>query len=460
MEETEADAEEEEEWGCFRCHSINHDGGSPTKTTLEQGDSIDDSEFSRVEQMERTHQPARPKKRLACDACHRRKLRCSKDPSGCSRCVRERLTCIYSPALKVGRPSKASEALHSNNNNRQLASPPEALISDFFHFPDDDDDVTAAAAAAAFGLSTMAAYTEPLEALGHQTATLFESLGHSASSNHNHYQDHAPGAHGESGTWRADNDNSPVGYPHASAVDPQLSSCSVGPAANPSHTIITHTTELLSRLQQDVLRYKSATYGTQRDSNASSSSPLLSSSSSPPSWRGRPVEVALKPAQETLDIIIDLLLNAHGENEQNAQSPPSFDWQTALHLVLSPASVLLSTYSEIVQDLRTVTTPLCSSSSMSIASSTSRSRPLNSIGFRIGDLQFHGPLQLILLATVLQYHLSQFGHTLETFRNKHLDSINSSIAGNLSSSTVSGLQSTIEHLLSKVRNILQRSPDN
>ncbi|THC90196.1 hypothetical protein EYZ11_010340 [Aspergillus tanneri] len=363
MEETEADAEEEEEWGCFRCHSINHDGHRPKRR------------LSKGIRLTILNSPVSSKWNALINLLARKNVSLATPATGAS-CGAPK---IPADAVDVyGSGSPASIALPSRSGAR-LASPPEALISDFFHFPDDDDDVTAAAAAAAFGLSTMAAYTEPLEALGHQTATLFESLGHSASSNHNHYQDHAPGAHGESGTWRADNDNSPVGYPHASAVDPQLSSCSVGPAANPSHTIITHTTELLSRLQQDVLRYKSATYGTQRDSNASSSSPLLSSSSSPPSWRGRPVEVALKPAQETLDIIIDLLLNAHGENEQNAQSPPSFDWQTALHLVLSPASVLLSTYSEIVQDLRTVTTPLCSSSSMSIAS-ISRAAAIDSPG--------------------------------------------------------------------------------
>ena len=48
------------------------------------------------------------KKRLACDRCHSRKLRCSGDLDGCSRCVGDNSVCTYSPALKVGRPSKAS----------------------------------------------------------------------------------------------------------------------------------------------------------------------------------------------------------------------------------------------------------------------------------------------------------------------------------------------------------------
>ncbi|EXA41545.1 hypothetical protein FOQG_10139 [Fusarium oxysporum f. sp. raphani 54005] len=58
------------------------------------------------------HSPSgtRPKKRLACDRCHSRKLRCSGDLDGCSRCLGDDSVCTYSPALKVGRPSKASMA--------------------------------------------------------------------------------------------------------------------------------------------------------------------------------------------------------------------------------------------------------------------------------------------------------------------------------------------------------------
>ncbi|KAF4474668.1 succinate-semialdehyde dehydrogenase [Fusarium agapanthi] len=58
------------------------------------------------------HSPSgtRPKKRLACDRCHARKLRCSGDLDGCTRCLGDDSVCTYSPALKVGRPSKASMA--------------------------------------------------------------------------------------------------------------------------------------------------------------------------------------------------------------------------------------------------------------------------------------------------------------------------------------------------------------
>jgi hypothetical protein len=47
--------------------------------------------------------------RLACDGCHVRKLRCSRNSTTCSRCLRDGVQCVYSPARKVGRPSKAEQ---------------------------------------------------------------------------------------------------------------------------------------------------------------------------------------------------------------------------------------------------------------------------------------------------------------------------------------------------------------
>jgi hypothetical protein len=47
--------------------------------------------------------------RLACDGCHVRKLRCSRNSTTCARCLRDGVQCVYSPARKVGRPSKAEQ---------------------------------------------------------------------------------------------------------------------------------------------------------------------------------------------------------------------------------------------------------------------------------------------------------------------------------------------------------------
>ncbi|WYZ34707.1 hypothetical protein EsH8_I_000983 [Colletotrichum jinshuiense] len=45
-------------------------------------------------------------KHRACDECRSRKLACTKEPDGCSRCKREDLRCVYSPQKQMGRPRK------------------------------------------------------------------------------------------------------------------------------------------------------------------------------------------------------------------------------------------------------------------------------------------------------------------------------------------------------------------
>ncbi|KAL5393373.1 hypothetical protein DPSP01_000194 [Paraphaeosphaeria sporulosa] len=42
----------------------------------------------------------------ACDECRTRKLKCSGDAPACSRCEREKITCVYSPQKPMGRPRK------------------------------------------------------------------------------------------------------------------------------------------------------------------------------------------------------------------------------------------------------------------------------------------------------------------------------------------------------------------
>ncbi|KAF7513363.1 hypothetical protein GJ744_009784 [Endocarpon pusillum] len=46
------------------------------------------------------------KQHSACDECRKRKLRCSGQPMGCTRCTKQHLTCHYSLQLQMGRPRK------------------------------------------------------------------------------------------------------------------------------------------------------------------------------------------------------------------------------------------------------------------------------------------------------------------------------------------------------------------
>ncbi|KAI0173417.1 hypothetical protein GGR52DRAFT_386008 [Hypoxylon sp. FL1284] len=62
-----------------------------------------------------TTSKAAPKHR-ACDECRSRKLACTKEPGGCSRCEREGITCHYSLQKPMGRPRKRPRDEASGEN--------------------------------------------------------------------------------------------------------------------------------------------------------------------------------------------------------------------------------------------------------------------------------------------------------------------------------------------------------
>jgi hypothetical protein len=67
--------------------------------------------------------------RLACDGCHVRKLRCSRNSTTCARCLRDGVQCVYSPARKVGRPSKAEQMASRVLDKNSDANAAEVLES-------------------------------------------------------------------------------------------------------------------------------------------------------------------------------------------------------------------------------------------------------------------------------------------------------------------------------------------
>ncbi|KAK0392634.1 hypothetical protein NLU13_2129 [Sarocladium strictum] len=62
-------------------------------------------------------------KHRACDECRSRKLACSKEPDGCSRCRREGLRCHYSVQKPMGRPRKRRNVDEEQQDERQRTSP-------------------------------------------------------------------------------------------------------------------------------------------------------------------------------------------------------------------------------------------------------------------------------------------------------------------------------------------------
>ncbi|KAJ5414826.1 hypothetical protein N7509_000160 [Penicillium cosmopolitanum] len=51
-----------------------------------------------------------PKLHAACDECRKRKLKCSGDLSGCTRCLKQSIICHYSVQKQMGRPKKRARA--------------------------------------------------------------------------------------------------------------------------------------------------------------------------------------------------------------------------------------------------------------------------------------------------------------------------------------------------------------
>lgn len=73
-------------------------------------------------------------KRIACDRCHARKLRCLREfpTSKCSRCIQEGCVCTYSPPLKSGRPKKTRPPVpvdHFDLDTKQAADQPQIELS-------------------------------------------------------------------------------------------------------------------------------------------------------------------------------------------------------------------------------------------------------------------------------------------------------------------------------------------
>lgn len=75
-------------------------------------------------------------KHRACDECRTRKLACTKEPDGCSRCKREGITCHYSPQKPMGRPRKRPRD-ESNPENTAVTPAPKNMMKEI---PPDTSD--------------------------------------------------------------------------------------------------------------------------------------------------------------------------------------------------------------------------------------------------------------------------------------------------------------------------------
>jgi hypothetical protein len=161
------------------------------------------------------------------------------------------------------------------------------------------------------------------------------------------------------------------------------------------------------------------------------------------------IEAAMRPVQETLGVVTELLHQCVKSNGDVADSVCS-NWQTVLHLVLTPLSLLLSTYDQILHEIRNAVSSSVPNQDYTL---------FDSVDCRVAGLRLDPPLRLILLATVVDYQLKHLYHTVRTFQSKFMHSGNLGIADCMSSSTMAEVQSTIRSLLAVTRNTLQQSQE-
>lgn len=228
----------------------------------------------------------------------------------------------------------------------------------------------------------------------------------------------------------------PVGS-HESIIDPRL--CSELQSKDARN--IPDTIEHLSSLQQELLRAR-------LPSVHSRGSTILSRPA-------RSVEAALKPAQETLGAVTELLhqcVKKGGDKGGDHSDSLCSNSQTVLHLVLTPLSLVLSTYDEILHDIHTAV-----SSSAQTSTNSRGCMSFDSIDCQVAGLRLDGPLRLILLTTVLDHQLNHLHHTVQMFQSEFMHSGRVGIADCMSSSTMTEAQSTIRALLSVTRKTLQQS---
>ncbi|KAI1430073.1 hypothetical protein F5Y12DRAFT_781663 [Xylaria sp. FL1777] len=83
-----------------------------------------------------TGQDGAVQKHRACDECRIRKLACTKEPDGCSRCRRESIPCHYSPQKTMGRPRKRPR---EESDERPLAAAPPTKTTMTEQPPDTGD---------------------------------------------------------------------------------------------------------------------------------------------------------------------------------------------------------------------------------------------------------------------------------------------------------------------------------
>ncbi|CRG90946.1 hypothetical protein PISL3812_07994 [Talaromyces islandicus] len=492
---------------------------------------------------------AAPQKRLACDRCHARKLRCFRDASmaECSRCVQRGYVCTYSPPLKSGRPKKGSSAVPK----RIQETPGRDSLPDL-----DNSSLSSSSSisgAEPIGISAPMAYplhlsagcevmndqiylspletTDPLYHVDAASTSVAPTVlpttcrdnlhfkwldmpmdrgDTSHHPNHSHQQHQhrnksreTPSGDGSTSDveWDSSLEGLPMNVPYGLHTPDQTP---WSQSSTPNGSTLPEIMHSLSRLQQEFVHFRSQSSGGNNPPNTGRT--LLPSFY--PTFS--PVNTILRPGQELVDLI-SRVFDECSLPSRRGQLPLrlTVDRRTLLPLILTPLSLLLSAYSDLLRDIGTASNQSqnrsnsnhnpCDSyfgshSTMSITSSPregfvdehhqeERSRQHNhtnnnisvsrvsnpecptssmpstplvpdNLQLTLDAMSLNRPLQLVLVTTVIKHHLTYLGDALQEYQVHHMHGPDLGISESLFSTSITELRSSIKVLLSEAQSLL------
>ncbi|KAH7017135.1 hypothetical protein EDB80DRAFT_704275 [Ilyonectria destructans] len=444
-------------------------------------------------------------KRLACDRCHARKLRCLTKTSTtrCSRCMHDGFPCTYSPPLKSGRPRKASLAvdnrscqgqrggtspseessLLSGTRSESISSSITAPLPDMTQFdaacdlsylaPDSDFlchmDLTGGLASS----SLPSTYPATLD-----SSSWLDSLIHNEQLI---IPDQSP-EKAPKGCSRGANGDHDTGSPVFNQLEPMVS---IDSCASDG---ISDLVQTLCRLQQELAQLRRPSRG---DGGGSSTMPPCQTSSNP-------VDAILRPGQELVDTVRQLFDECAKDRSAESRWRLSWDRRTLLPLVFTPLSLLLSTYGDMLQEVTTVRPQsrhaagpidhdrpgakpsfIATSSgarecgqyqrqhhdrSFALPPSPSSVSPVShqpstlipgNFNLSLGEMSLDRPLQLIIVTTVIKHHLAHLEHALHVYEKFHMHECELSPSEGFILSALAEIRSYARLLISETSKIVQ-----
>lgn len=522
----------------------------------------------------RDHSREPSQKRLACDRCHTRKLRCFRDVHSrqCSRCIQDGCDCTYSSPLKPGRPRKtprvptADDVVNHQNNsnnsannvdnllaqnidfnldvnsqptdqewqsllnfdenllipssdvsdsdprNANLQSPSSCQVHDFMGQELDlgpgDADVVAGmhispeldslysnnGVAPAAGLlpttmPSICSFTPPKSPSRNVQNQVPSPLSpfHSASSSSS-----------SSSLKQCPNDS----QSHLNSKDKgsnggnmTCNSSSNTNGSSSSHSI-SEMIHRLSRLQQDLLQLANPCFRGSDSSGTTTTTRTVTIHEGDHRREGKrqsfcpsPINAILKPGQELIDIIRLLLSRCQQNDNECTQSWQPSDQQILLPFTLTPISLLLSIYGQLVREIAVDLNKcrLDSNDRCDISNGSGTGTPLSTTGLApsirsnylqqqqldsqrprvhstlipdnssltLGDLSLDRPLQLILLARVVNHHLVYLEQALHLYQNSHTqNSPPQGVPERLFPTILAEMKSSVRILVSEIRFLL------